>query len=93
MFGFLNKSSMQKPKIISSWLLLGTISLVLASDAPPATLPKGFLEQLPILESFKDNEFEIFLQFAKSEQAENSKPVQDHRDQASQAEEGLLNNE
>jgi hypothetical protein len=80
---------MQKPKINSSWLLLGTNSLVLASDAPPATLPKGFLEQLPILESFKDDEFEIFLQFAKNDQAENKD--QDHAEQGSQTEEDLNN--
>jgi len=53
---------------------------------PPATLPKGFLEQLPTLESFKDDEFEMFLQFAKSEQTENRESAQDHMDQASQTE-------
>ena len=41
--------------------------MVLASDAPPATLPKGFLEQLPLLERFQDQEFENFLQFVQQQ--------------------------
>jgi hypothetical protein len=49
------------------WWLLGSISLVIASDTPPTTLPKGFLEQLPLLERFQDQEFENFLQFVQQQ--------------------------
>ena len=79
MFGSLSKISLHKTKKKSSWLLLGIISTVLASDAPPATLPKGFLEALPILESFKDHEFESFLQFVKQDkQFQNEQVEQDN---------------
>jgi hypothetical protein len=55
-----------------SYWLLGVISLALASDVPPATLPKGFLEQLPLLEHLPDAEFENFLQFVQlQEETEN----------------------
>jgi len=52
--------------------------VVLASDVPPATLPQGFLEQLPLLESFKVQEFESFLQFVQQQilqQQQRAKPI------------------
>ena len=62
-------------------MLLGVISLALASDVPPETLPKGFLEQLPLLESFQDAEFEYFLQFVEQQITQNSPEVSHKVDQ------------
>jgi len=52
--------------------LLGLISLVLANDVPPTTLPKGFLEQLPLLESFNDLEFEQLIYFMQQNRSGES---------------------
>lgn len=69
MFGFHNRimHKTTHSKRRHSWWLLGSISVVLASDVPPATLPKGFLEQLPLLESFNAQEFESFLHFTQQQ--------------------------
>ena len=45
------------------WLLL-LMSIAIASDTPPPTLPRGFLEQLPLLERLSDREFDALARFA-----------------------------
>jgi hypothetical protein len=50
------------------------VSLVLAGDTPPPTLPKGFLENLPLMETLKDDEFKAFLQFV-SEKLQPAPPT------------------
>lgn len=58
---------MRKINPLLLWLLMSMIGIVLASDSAPATLPKGFLEQLPTLEAFKNDEFEAFISFVGKE--------------------------
>lgn len=55
---------------LSFWLSMLLTGLVIASDAPPLTLPKGFLEQLPLLEQLSDNEFDALAQFATAQQSQ-----------------------
>jgi len=100
MFGFLNTITPQSIRINPSWLLLGLISFVLASDAPPATLPKGFLEQLPLLEGFDDQEFEQFIIFVQQKivpkEAINSvvqESISTHENQEIILIEGAISNE
>jgi len=57
-------------------ILLVFASTVMASDAPPAVLPRGFLEQLPILMQLSDKEFEYLLKYA-----EDSNPKETHSDE------------
>ena len=47
------------------WLLL-LMSIAIASDTPPPTLPRGFLEQLTLLEQLSDREFDALARFAAS---------------------------
>jgi len=51
------------------WLSILSMSIAIAGDAPPATLPKGFLEQLPLLERLSDREFDALARFAASQPA------------------------
>ncbi len=55
------------------WLTITWISLALAGDTPPPTLPKGFLEDLPLIEKLKDDEFNALVQFA-AEKWQAAKP-------------------
>ncbi|MFV2057275.1 MAG: hypothetical protein ACC707_12455 [Thiohalomonadales bacterium] len=42
-------------------------SAVMASDAPPAMLPQGFLEQLTLLMQLSEQEFEVLLNYADAD--------------------------
>ncbi len=46
------------------WLSMLMMSLAIAGDTPPQTLPRGFLEQLPLLEKLSDREFDALARFA-----------------------------
>jgi hypothetical protein len=59
--------------------LISFISLALASDSPPITIPKGFLEQLSTLETFKNEEFDAFIQFVVK-QNENKQQTNKNND-------------
>lgn len=50
---------------------MSILGIALASDSVPATLPKGFLEQLSTLEAIKNEEFDTFIQFIIDENKEN----------------------
>jgi len=50
--------------------LLVFASTVMASDAPPAMLPRGFLEQLPLLMQLSQKEFEHLLKYAEDSDSE-----------------------
>ncbi len=47
----------------SLFWLLPLVSIAIASDMPPPTLPRGFLEQLPLLEQLSDEEFDALARF------------------------------
>ncbi len=49
------------------WLTISLATLALAGDTPPPTLPKGFLEDLPVMETFEEQEFAAFLAFVKEQ--------------------------
>ncbi len=51
------------PRLIAA-LLAGT-TLPLAASEPPATLPRAFLDQLPLLMELSDQEFEAVLATAR----------------------------
>ena len=53
-----------------STVLIFTLT-VMASDAPPVTLPRGFLEQLPLLMQLSDKEFELFLKYTGESKSYN----------------------
>ena len=57
------------------WLTLLLMSLAIASDAPPPTLPRGFLEQLPLLEQLSDREFDALARFASGQSDDGAKPA------------------
>lgn len=44
-------------------IVLVCATTVMASDAPPATLPQGFLEQLPLLMQLNEEEFQLLLKY------------------------------
>ncbi len=46
-------------------------STVMASDAPPAALPRGFLEDLPVLMQLNQEEFELLLKYAEDSNSKN----------------------
>ena len=52
-------------------IMIVCASTVMASDAPPAKLPRGFLEQLPLLIQFSEKEFELLLIFSEENNANN----------------------
>jgi len=58
-------------RLITSVLVFA--SAVMASDAPPSVLPRGFLEQLPILMQLSEKEFEYLLKYAEDTNLENSR--------------------
>ena len=80
-------------KNLLPWLLMSFISIALASDSPPATLPKGFLEQLPTLEKIEGKEFEVFMQYV-AEQNKAKKKTTDEKQQKNEpkpeSQEGIL---
>ncbi len=49
--------------------------LAMAADSVPATLPKGFLEKLPVLSQLSDKEFNQLLALAKTQQTSTPKAV------------------
>ncbi len=63
-------------------------------------MPKGFLEQLPLLEGFDDQEFEQFIVFVQQEAVSKDdinsavpKSISEHENQAMSLMEGELSNE
>lgn len=76
-----------KPMTCWLWLMIAFLGLALAGDTPPLTLPKGFLEDLPVIETFEDQEFTVFLAFVKEQVLPEStahplppNPVKEHGD-------------
>ncbi len=57
--------------------LLVLSTLVYSGDAPPPTLPRAFVAQLPLLMDMPDEEFEGLLRYAQSTPVEAGRPAAD----------------
>ena len=56
------------------WLLLSISTLVFSGDTPPQTLPRAFVQQLPLLMELRDDEFEGLLRHVRNEVAVERPP-------------------
>jgi hypothetical protein len=64
----------QKYKGNPLFLLLLVTAAAISASTPPATLPRGFLEQLPMFLEMPDKEYDTLLQATDSD--ESKKPIQ-----------------
>ncbi len=63
------------PKRIVCWAMLLAMAPVLGGE-PPATLPREFLQQLPLLMTLSDEEFEgLLASLQTAQRADVSKPA------------------